>query len=85
MPKYQWTDIKQVFDILQKHVSLVRDKLVIINELAYRGSEKDNEECRSFLEGLSFNSIEDRCLGFDQSKNQIGYMSLHFLSIFPAL
>ena len=38
--------------------------------------KKNNEECRSFLEGLSFNSIEDRCLGFDQSKNQIGYMKM---------
>lgn len=68
------TAIKPIFDTIDKHIPLKKDRLLIINEMAYQPDEKETALYQELLKSLKFSHVKECTLGFEQS--QIGYMKL---------
>ena len=70
------TPVKSVFDTINRHIRLEKDKLLIINEMAYQAAEKSIALFSHFLKSLNFRHVKEYTLGFDKLQAQIGYMKL---------
>ena len=70
------TPVKSVFDTINRHIRLEKDKLLIINEMAYQAGEKSLSLFSHFLKSLNFRHVQEYTLGFDKLQAQIGYMKL---------
>ena len=81
LSKTEFFYIPTIIDELQQHYKFKRDNLLIIDELGSSFAEpiltsNNKFPYEEFKEQLGFNSITDRSLGFDSSKQQIGYFPL---------
>ena len=68
--------VEFVFATIKKHIRLVKNRLLIINEMGYQPSRGEIALFQNFLKSLKFRHVVECTLGFDKSQTHIGYMKL---------
>ena len=68
--------VKSILATIGRHIRLVSDRLLVINEMGYYSGENGAALFQTFLKSTRFRHVKECTLGFDRSEEQIGYMRL---------